>query len=372
MHISFLTTGNIRHIATMKRALGLANHMADMGWRVSIVALDCIDNREQVGRSCDGRIDIRYFPASGPLLEVVRKSRIVGSLAPDVLFLCSYSFRNRVWRWLMPRDMRIVVEHSELFSSIHGVSLLKRRMAAHFEERSLLVSHDIVCASRYLTDHFSERAGRMRSDAPRIHYLPYAFPEQLVSEWPVVLDRLRLAYADRINIVYMGSLIRDYGLFVMLEAFRQLKGWTKPVMLHLLGEGPDEPAARRFVAEQGLSGMVHFAGYVPEAHLSSWFHLADAFLAPLFDTVQDHARCPSKTYMYLAFGKPVITCRIGESSVLFDDPRLFFRPGDAGDLAQRIRDISDDPSCMLPGASRHSWSERARALTTMLLGTHVA
>jgi len=372
MHLCFLTTGNIRHIATMKRALGMANHMADMGWRVSIVSLDCAENKAQIGRSCDERIDIRYFPASGPLLEVIRKSRIVGDLAPDVLFLCSYSFRNRVWRWSMPRTMRIVVEHSELFSSIQGVSAFKRRMAGHFERRSLHVSHDIVCASRYLTDHFSDRTTRLTSPSPRIHYLPYAYPDRLAWEVPVVLDRLRLEYGGRVNIVYMGSLIRDYGLFVMLEAFRLLKGSGKPLLLHLLGEGPDEPAARQFVAEKGLSDMVHFAGYVPEPHLSSWFHLADAFLAPLFDTIQDHARCPSKTYMYLAFGKPVITCPIGESSVLFDDPRLFFRPGDACDLAQRIREISDDPSCSLPSASLHSWSERARSLTSMLLGTHVA
>jgi glycosyltransferase involved in cell wall biosynthesis len=372
MHICFLTTGNIRQIATMKRALGMANHMADLGWRVSIVALDCIENREQVGRSCDGRIDIRYFPESGPLMEVTRKSLIVRALAPDVLYHCSYSFRNRVWRWGMPRKIRNVVEHSELFSSIRGVSALKRRMAAYFEGRSIRVSQDIVCASRYLTDHFSDCIGRLPSVNPRIHYLPYAFPEWLASESPVVLDRLRLDYAGRVNIVYMGSLIRDYGLFVMLEAFRQLKSSGKPLLLHLLGEGPDEPAARRFVAEKGLSDMVHFAGYVPEPHLSSWFHLADAFLAPLFDTVQDHARCPSKTYMYLAFGKPVITCRIGESAVLFDDPRLFFRPGDASDLAQRIRDISVDPSCSLPCASRHNWSERASAWSAKLLGTHDA
>lgn len=355
----------------MKRALGLANHMADLGWRVSIVALDCNENRDQVGRSCDERIDIRYFHTSGPFLEVTRKSRIVRDLAPDVLFLCSYSFRNRVWRWSMTRHVRIVVEHSELFSSIRGVSALKRRMAAYFESRSLYVSRDIVCASRYLTDHFSDRTDLMPSRKPRIHYLPYAFPDQLSSEAPVVLDRLRLEFAGKVNIVYMGSLIRDYGLFVMLEAFRQLKSWEKPLLLHLLGEGPDEPAARRFVAEHGLSESVRFTGYVPEPHLSSWFHLADAFLAPLFDTVQDHARCPSKTYMYLAFGKPVITCRIGESAVLFDDPRLFFRPGDACDLAQRIRDISTDPSCALPCASRHSWSERARSLSNMLLGKHV-
>lgn len=370
MHICFLTTGNIRHIATMKRALGLANPLADLGWHVSIVALDCSDNREQIARSCDARIDIHYFRASGPLHEVICKTRIVRALAPQVLFLCSYSFRNRVWRRAIRNDVRIVVEHSELFSSIQGVSAVKRLMAAYFEGRSLRIACDLVCASRYLSEHFKERAARMPSGAPRIHYLPYAFPEQLVKEFPIELDRLRKEYGGRVNVVYMGSLIRDYGLFLMLEAIRALDGLSRPVTLHLLGDGPDAVSARKYVARHKLSDAVHFAGYVPETHLSSWFHLADAFLAPLFDTVQDHARCPSKTYMYLAFGKPVITCRIGESAELFEDARLFFRPGDARDLAARIRDIAEDPDCSLPSAARHGWSERARSLSTMLLESH--
>jgi glycosyltransferase involved in cell wall biosynthesis len=372
MHISFLTTGNIRQIATMKRALGLAKPLADLGWKVSIVALDCADNREQVARDCDARIDIRYFPHSTALGEMLRKTAIVRNLSPDILFLCSYSFRNRVWRTALRSPLRLVVEHSELFSAIRTVPAHKRRLAAHFESRSTTIAHDIVCASRYLARHFTVRAQGHGRTPSRIHYLPYAYPESLPTDPPLVLDRLRHDHAGRCNVVYMGSLIRDYGLFLMLEAFEGLRGADRPYRLHLLGAGPDEAAARTFVRDRGLSGVVNFAGYVPEAHLSSWFRLADVFLAPLGDTVQDHARCPSKTYMYLAFGKPVITCRVGESAELFDDPRLFFRPGDAGDLAERIRDVVEGPPCRLPSAERHGWSERARSLSSLLLQSHGA
>jgi len=372
MHICFLTTGNIRHIATMKRALGIARPMADLGWRVSIVALGCPDNRAQVARDCDARIDVRYFPPSSAMGEMLRKTAIVRALAPDILYLCSYSFRNRVWRTALRPGLRVVVEHSELFSAIRTVSAAKRRLAAHFEGRSLHIAHDIVCASRYLTRHFACRVRTGRGTPPRIHYLPYAYAETLPDDPPLVIDRLRHDHADAFNIVYLGSLIRDYGLFVMLEAFQRLQGAVKPYRLHLLGSGPDEAAARSYVHEEGLTEVVNFAGYVPEAHLSSWLRLADAFLAPLFDTLQDHARCPSKTYMYLAFGKPVITCRIGESAELFDDPRLFFRPGDAADLAARIRDVAGGAGCRLPSAARHGWTERARTLSSLLLDPHGA
>ena len=37
MKICFITTGDIKNIATAKRALGLANPLADLGWEVSII-----------------------------------------------------------------------------------------------------------------------------------------------------------------------------------------------------------------------------------------------------------------------------------------------------------------------------------------------
>jgi len=367
MHICFLTTGNIRHIATMKRAIGLANHMADLGWEVSIVAMDCSDNRAQIRQSCDARVILRTFDDSSAFLEVVQKTRILRSMSVDVLYLCSYSFRNRVWQPAVPRRMRMVVEHSELFSSIQGVSLMKRMIAAYFERLSLSVSDDIVCASQYLYDHYTRKKG---VNGPRVHYLPYGYAESLKTDPPCLLEKLRKDYDGQYNVVYMGSLIRDYGLFLMLEAFRQLKGTKKSFYLHLLGSGPDEAAAKKFVQDNELSSHVGFAGYVPESHLSSWFHLADAFLAPLSDTVQDHARCPSKTYMYLAFGKPILTCRIGESAQLFEDPKLFFQPDNPTDLAARLQVLAESPDCILPPVSAHSWLERARSLSHMLLQPH--
>ena len=38
--ICFVTTGDIKDIATAKRALGLANPLSDLGWQVSIIMED--------------------------------------------------------------------------------------------------------------------------------------------------------------------------------------------------------------------------------------------------------------------------------------------------------------------------------------------
>ena len=64
-------------------------------------------------------------------------------------------------------------------------------------------------------------------------------------------------------------------------------------------------------------------GFVSESELAAYFRSASVFVAPLYDTVTDWARCPSKLFMYAAFGKPVVTAKVGEAIDLFDDLAFF-------------------------------------------------
>lgn len=368
MKIAFLTTGDIRLIATMKRALGHANHLADLGWEVSIVALDCPENRLRVGEECDGRVKVRWFPATGALSEVSIKTRIVAELRPDWLYLCSYTFRNRVVMGRIPGRPRLAIEHSELLSSIKGLNPFKRMLARHFEEKSLREADHIVCASRYLTCHYRHRLLDLGLSDKSLTCLPYAYHESLLQSSECDTDELKAAYGDRTNVVYLGSMIANYGLFTMLDAVSHLRESRSDILLHLIGEGPDLAKARRYVEEKGIGSQVRFTGYLEERRLPAHLRLADAFLAPLFNTIQDWARCPSKTYMYLPFRKPVFTCPVGESAELFSDRRLFFPCGDGRALADRLSRLDRGTDHQLPPAELHSWRHRTLQLSEALLG----
>ena len=356
----------------MKRALGHANHMADLGWDVSIVAMDCPENRARIGEECDERVSVGYFHDSGAFAEVASKTRLVGGFAPDWLYLCSYSFRNRVTMRRLAKRPRLIIEHSELSSSIRGLSPMKRLMARHFENRSILLADHIVCASRYLLRHYEESMLRRGLGDKPICCLPYAYPESILRSDDEATDRLRREYGGRTNVVYMGSMISNYGLFVMLEAMVHLREKRNDILLHLIGEGPDLRKAERFARDNGIASQVRFAGYVDERELPSHLRLADAFLAPLFDTVQDWARCPSKTYMYLPFRKPVFTSPIGESAEIFTDPRLFFPCGVSQALAERLAALTPRSAFELPNPLEHSWRQRSVQLSEALLKTHEA
>lgn len=60
MHICFITTGDIKSIATAKRALGLANHLSDLEWKVSIIMDDTEENHHRAELECDSRTKV-YF-----------------------------------------------------------------------------------------------------------------------------------------------------------------------------------------------------------------------------------------------------------------------------------------------------------------------
>jgi glycosyltransferase involved in cell wall biosynthesis len=359
--ITFLTTGDIRKIATMKRALGMANPLNDLGWIVSIVVMDCPENRSRINASCHAGIEIVYFKDGSAFSERRQKSRILRKLDPDILYCCSYSFRNRCARRDLRPESRLVVEHSELASAILGLPRYKRWLYAYYEWLSIRKADMIVAASLWLQDYYVDRSKKSRLIPMPVTYLPYAHDIDMDQIDAEAIQQHRLKYKDGFNIVFLGSMIRNYGLFLMLEAIRQLRDEEHKFRLHLVGDGQDLEAARGFVREHGISDMVVFTGYLPEESLGAYLQMADAFLVPLYPTIQDKARCPSKTYLYLPFQKPVLTCRIGESATLFEDDRMFFRPGDSTDLADKICSLSKEGIYPLPDPAHHTWSVRARS-----------
>jgi glycosyltransferase involved in cell wall biosynthesis len=359
--ITFLTTGDIRKIATMKRALGMAGPLADLGWEVSIVAMDCSENRSRISASCDARIEVVYFKEGSAFSERRQKSRIIRALGPDILYCCSYSFRNRCGRSDLRPESRLVVEHSELASAILGLPRVKRWLYAYYEWLSVKRADMIVAASRWLQEFYLNRSLPSGKKSMPVTYLPYAHDIDLEQIDADASEQLRSKYKDAFNLVFLGSMIRNYGLFLMLEAIRQLRDDKNKYKLHLIGDGPDLDEARNYIRTHDISHMVVITGYLPEASLSAYLQMADAFLVPLYPTIQDQARCPSKTYMYLPFQKPVLTCRIGESAALFEDDRFFFRSGNPSDLADKVRALRKDVRIPLPDPAHHSWKERAHS-----------
>jgi len=361
MRLCFVTTGDLMAIATGKRATGMAGPLAALGHHVSIIMQDTPTNRERLALECPSAEALLFAGGSAPA-EIRQKQALLRRARPDVIYVCSFGLRNCV-PYLPGRHRPVrLVEHSELRSGIPSLGALERRAERSLEWAAALAFDGQVCASRYLEHEFGRMMRRLRRRRPLL-YLPYAYHADVLQPSAVDTTALQARYAGRQVVLYMGTLTENYGLFHMLEAARQLRPSRPDFVLLLMGRGRHAARAAEFVATHHLEDCVELPGYVAEAELAAYFQLASAFLLPLMDTVQDWARCPSKLFMYLPFGKPIVTSPIGEAQEHLGDDGFYFAPGDVAGLTAQIDRALAAPAGWRPRADyhEHGWQRRAAA-----------
>lgn len=367
MKICFITLGDIKSIATMKRAIGMANPLLSLGWEVAIIAQDSHENRKRIAMECSDAVQVYYYP-EGPAAEEVRiKTALVNETAPDYVVFCSFSFRNRISKNRLKHKPVILIEHSELPSGIPDNKGLRKWAMLALEQWSVLYADGLLCASKYLCKTYSKKAAQLLRKQLPILYSPYAFNNDVVEAPRIRYEELKEMYAGKTLLLYMGTLTRNYGLFTMLQAMEIIRRDHPDTILLLLGRGRHQEEAKAFVEEKGLSPQVRFLGYTPEEELSSYFAAAEAFISPLNDTVQDRARCPSKIYMYIPFNKPVLTGNIGEPAEIFGREGHYFDNRQPASLAALISRLASGSLIPAPvDQTEHSWQKRAVDFTAWI------
>ena len=366
--ICFLTTGDITTIATMKRALGMANPLADLGWEVSIIAMDCAENRERASIECGPDVAVYFYKPANMNGEVEQKIMLLKEIRPDYIYFCSFGFRNWIRKSALGFNPQMVIEHSELQSGIPDNKGLKKIMAHFIESLSVVYADKLICASRYLETFYRKRSKQFMRRSLSVLYSPYAYSTEVIDAPRLHLDELQAKYAGKTVLIYMGTMTKNYGLFTMLEAVKEAVKETPNIKLLLLGRGRHLDEAKAYVKANGLEEYIEFLGYVPETMLSSYFELADAFISPLNNTVQDWARCPSKIYMYIPFHKPVFTCNIGEPKEIFGDEGYYFDNTQPGSLAELITGLVRQQLERVPlDVTAHSWTTRSREFSNWIL-----
>jgi len=323
VHFCFLTIGTFSENAMMKRVAGLAPHLVAAGHRVTIVARDTDENREYFA-SVDGA-DRIFLPVSGVLSEIRQKARIVQEQSPDVVYACGWGMRG------LPALLgdASVVEHAELFSANHESSVRNRLKSFFLEWGSVFFADGLVLASKYLLRTYQRRDLSGRTEKLR---LPYGLNIQDGDGAAPAVKTDK----DLSRVLYMGSLYASYGIFGIMESVAHVAESDETVEYVIVGDGPDRQEAVDRAQALDVFEHIRFTGYVDEEMLDKYLASADVFLAPLFDTVKDKARCPSKIPMYMRHRKPIVTCRVGEVPEYLGDNGFYYAPGDPRSMARQI------------------------------------
>lgn len=156
--------------------------------------------------------------------------------------------------------------------------------------------------------------------------------------------RRRYGIPDNARVIlFVGALDRAHhfkGAGYLLRVFSRIE--RRNVLLMLIGDGDLRQPLIAQADNLGVSGRTHFMGAVPNERLPLYYGAADVVVLPSF---------PPESFGIvlieaMACGKPVVAHDIpGVRSVVSDGEDGFLAcPGDADDLAEKIRTLLDDPS----------------------------
>ncbi len=200
---------------------------------------------------------------------------------------------------------------------------------------------------RMLQGYAGRLHGRIAVSAAARHFIDRFFPgDYKVISNGVDVERFRRAvpiarWQDGTpNVLFVGRLEERKGLIHLLKAFRLLRKDGMDARLLVVGSGPQEREARRYVMTRRLQN-VEFLGRVSDAEKAQLFRTADVYVSPAtgresFGIVLLEA---------MAAGAPIVCSDIHgyKGVVRRSEEAVLVPPRDAQALADAIGQLLGDP-----------------------------
>ena len=228
-------------------------------------------------------------------------------------------------------------------------------------------------ALRLLISTFLRRAGSRsaaRNIAPSHHVaLRQALPRTTVIahgvqaplDTPEIQTRARPL--EKHNFAYLGRLVVEKGVSVLVEAARMLRAEGRDVRILLIGDGPDRGRLEKQIAAAHLESCVRITGFLSGAALQREILGVGAIVIPTI--MEETAGLAALEQM--AHGRVVIASAIGGLGEIVNGAGLTFAPGDPASLAEAMRRILDE----LALASSLAVLARQRVLQSFSLGSMI-
>jgi glycosyltransferase involved in cell wall biosynthesis len=158
----------------------------------------------------------------------------------------------------------------------------------------------------------------------------------------------------RFSLIYHGTVTHRYGLDLAMEAVALLRHDIPGIRLTILGRGDFMPALAVMQRDLDLEQHVVLRDEcLPAEQLPELIARADLGIVPYRNDVFTDGLLPTKLMEYAAMGIPCVATRTTAIEHYFRDTMVaFFTPGDAHDLARRVRDLYESPEQLRALASR--------------------
>lgn len=144
-------------------------------------------------------------------------------------------------------------------------------------------------------------------------------------------------FTGTFNLVYLGNIGTAQGLDVVVSAAEQLRN-MHDIRFIIIGDGVERERLAGQAANKGLSS-VRFLGSRPQEKASEYLAWADVVLIHLKDEPIYAITIPSKTYGYLACGRPILAAASGNVANLVTElgAGIICPPENPEALAEAVR-----------------------------------
>jgi glycosyltransferase involved in cell wall biosynthesis len=260
----------------------------------------------------------RALRAEGvPIVQTVHNFRL---LCPNALFYTQGAICERCKGGNMIHAVRFACyRDSRLLSALYAGTIMLHRGAGTFAAIDRFIALTGFAATKLV------EGGIARPD--RITVLGNFLPAPLPAPGP---------WDDRpASVLFLGRLSPEKGVDVLLEAMAA----CPELELKIAGDGPDLPRLQARAAELGL-GNVAFLGFQERPARDALLREALALVLP--SAWYEHF--PMTVLEASAAATPLVASRLGGLPGLIDEGRTgwLFAPGDASDLAGRLRELAAD------------------------------
>jgi len=146
---------------------------------------------------------------------------------------------------------------------------------------------------------------------------------------------------------YGGVMGPQDGVEVLLRATAEIES-RRPgeIKLVLIGDGRDVVRLRRLVAELRIEDVVEWTGWLDGEAYTTRLHSAHVGVSPELEDDLSLRSTMIKITEYVAGGMPAVVADLPESRVTAGEAALYFRAGDAADLARRLEELMDRPELL--------------------------
>ncbi len=263
---------------------------------------------------------------------------------------------------------------AELMTTIFGFrpDALAVRLLKWFEARSISFSDSVITVNRACARLFTSRGCPLQ----KMHVVMNSPDERIFQpRTPRAKTGRNEPGHKKFVVMYHGSIVERNGLDLAVEAFALLRQSIPEAELRIYGwHTPFLDRVMSSLRNEKWKEGVRYLGPRSLEELVSVIEECDVGIIPNRRSMFTELNTPTRIFEYLSLGKPVIAPEAAGIRDYFDDESLvFFKLGDAADLARKIEYVHAHPRETAAIARRgqavyqeHCWSKERLQLTALV------